>query len=442
MTRGNILHPNCFGVVGLLLVFGLLPAHSQSSDNCQTADSLRIRDLDFQGLKTTSRSVVEREIANQPGSHFTCAKWEEEKQRLLDLDIFADVEVHPQVRDSQVSLVYTFHELPPYIPFVAVSKTEQDGFSIGPALASLNFLGQGIRAEFITRFGGTTELQASLSSTRLADLPLEYDFAILRVDSYNRFEAFHEDSWRAKLDLVHRLGGPIKILYAGEAFYLRTLGLAKNQILLTPEGDFVPRLGGGLVWDGRDRRHDPRHGLYQELRITQNGGLLGGPADYSEWLSDTRVYLPWLSRNTLQLASLYQFRTGEVGETFGRYDEFHVGGVNTLRGYSNDAFRGKSEMVLTLENRTDLVRKRTLKLWRWSAYYGLQGILGVETASLWDHVALMERDFHPGFYAGAHLLMAGIDRIRFEIGSNFAKFQVQSDLGILDKPDIQRFRAR
>ena len=121
---------------------------------------------------------------------------------------------------------------------------------------------------------------------------------------------------------------------------------------------------------------------------------------------------------------------------------FHAGGVNTLRGYPHDAYRGKSECLVDVENRVDLLRKRTLRMWRWSAFYAMQGVLGVESASLWDHEALVERSFHPGYYAGLHLLVAGVDRIRLEFGSNFAKFELETDLGILDKPDIQRFRAR
>jgi outer membrane protein assembly factor BamA len=421
-------------------------AEAPSGEGCPGIAALRIDSIGFEGLRTTRKEVVQRELGNRIGGAFSCAAWETERVRLEDLDIFADVRLRSEAKDSGVFLTYVFRELPPYIPYLAVAKTDQDGLSAGPALASLNFLGQGIRAEFITRFGGTTEFQTSFSAPRLWDLPVKYDLAVLRVDSYNNFEAFHEDSWRAKLELAQNLAGmglpgPAYILYAGELFFMNA-GQGDSGILLDPGGDFVPRLGTGLMWDGRDRRHNPRSGLYQELRLTQNGGFLGGPADFQEWLSDTRAYLPWQSRNTLALSGLYQFRTGALGESFGRYDRFHVGGVNTLRGYGNDAYRGKSEIVLTLENRMDWIRKRTLKLWRWSGYYGLQGVLGWEGASLWDHNAPLERDFHEAGYAGVHLLIAGADRIRFEVGSKFAKFQVESDVGILDKADVQRFRAR
>jgi len=413
---------------------------------CPVPDSLPVDSVVIEGLRTTRAAVVLRELGHRAGEPFSCAEWEAEKARLEDLDIFGDIALRASERDGRVNLTYVVRELPPYIPFVAVSKTEQDGLSLGPALASLNFLGRGIRAEFITRFGGTTEFQASLSSGRLGDWPLQYDFAVLRVDSYNHFEEFHEDSWRTKLDLVHTPVGSVmpkemRFLYAGELFFLRD-GAGDSGVLLNPDGDFVPRLAAGIAWDGRDRRHNPRRGLYQELRFTRNGGPLGGPADFREWLSDTRAYVPLAARYGLALGSLYRFRDGETGDNFGRYDRFHAGGVNTLRGYSADAFRGKSEWILTAENRLDLIRKRTLRLWRWSGYFGLQGVFGAEGASLWDHASLAEGDFHTGLYAGVHLLIAGVDRIRFECGSNSAKFRVSFDIGILDKADVQRFRAR
>jgi outer membrane protein assembly factor BamA len=178
------------------------------------------------------------------------------------------------------------------------------------------------------------------------------------------------------------------------------------------------------------------------LRLMQNGGFLGGPADYREWLSDSRAYVPWSGRNTLAAMALYQFRDGEPGGTFPLYDRFHVGGANTLRGYGRDALRGKSECILTLENRTDLMRKRQIRFWNWGAFLAVQGLIGLEAASLWDHGAPAEGEFHPAAYAGVHLLLAGADRIRLEAGSKFAKFELHWDLGILDKADIQRFRAR
>ena len=433
-----------------LLAFSAIAIPAQEPDSslasCPEAEGRKVTFQDFQGLRTTSVGVVLRELRNHPGDRFSCSKWEAERARLEDLDIFSEVDLDRLVRDSTVALTYRFRELPPYLPFVAVSKTDQDGLSLGPALASLNLFGLGIRAEIITRFGGTTEAQASLSSKRAWILPLQYDLAVLRVDSYNDFDRFHEDSWRTKLDLALGMGDygwpePAYILQGMELFHM-SAHASDTGILLRKGGDWLPRLSAGLRWDGRDRIHLPRKGFYQDLRLMQTGGFLGGPADYREWLSDSRAYLPWAGRNILTAMALYQFRDGIKGETFPVYDQFHVGGANTLRGYGHDALRGKSECILTLENRTDLMRKKQVRFWNWGAFLAVQGLIGVEAASVWDHDAAAEGDFHSSVYAGVHLLLAGADRLRLEAGSKFAKFEFVWDLGMLDKADIQRFRAR
>lgn len=422
----------------LALLSGTLWA-GESAD-CPASDSAGvIRSIELEGLRTTRREVVYRELGHRAGAPFDCAEWERERTRLEDLDIFAEI----RVRSDTGRLVYTFRELPPYIPFVSILLTDQDGFSMGPALASFNFLGRDIRLEAMARFGGTTELLAAVSSPWLGNLPLEYDLALIRVDSYNDFEDFHEDSWRLKLDLQQRLRGRSEILYLGELFWMDATGAPPGtDPTLSPGADFLPRLGLGYLWDGRDRRHNPRAGVYQEVRLTQNGGWLGGDADYLEWLSDTRAYLPWLGRNVLHVAGLYRYRTGEVGTSFPIYDRFHTGGVNSLRGFRRDAFRGRSEWVGTLENRTDLLKKRNFTLWKWGGYFGLQGVIGLEAASLWGHDDLLEGGAEVGLFGGLHLLVAGVDKVRLEGGSNTARLRFEWGLGILEKADAQRFRAR
>ncbi|HLP40653.1 MAG TPA: BamA/TamA family outer membrane protein [Fibrobacteria bacterium] len=457
MPPRPILAP-CFRLLLLFALFVLFalpvaaPAFASptfAGDVCPLPDSVRVDSIVFEGLRTTRGFVVRRELRHRPGVPFSCEDWRIEKARLEDLDIFAEIRLRAEpagdsAGSGPVRLVYVFKELPAYVPFVAVSKTEQDGLSAGPAIASLNLLGRDIRLEIITRFGGTSEMLAAISSPWIGPLPWEYDLALIHIDSYNAFEDFHEDSWRGKLDLQRRIRGPLQLLLNGEMFWIRDGEAVPGAPTptLSPGWDFVPRLGGGLLWDARDRRRNPGRGVYQEVRYTRNGGLLGGDAEYGEWLSDSRAYLPWLGRNVLFLGVLYQYRNGRLGESFPFYDRFHAGGINTLRGFKTDALAGKSEWIANLENRYDLIRMRTVKVGPWDFYYGLQGIIGFEAASLWDHDALLEEKAHAGVYLGMHLLVAGIDRIRIELGSNTAKFEFRTDIGILEKSDAQRFRAR
>ncbi len=436
-----------FLLVLLLLVipgYGVSTSQNESKpdtlvQDCRNSTGHRIHTLGLHGLVHTREEVVRRELAHIESGLFSLEVAEAEKLRLEDLDIFSSVEIHCQDSAGVVMLEYRFREMPPYIPFISMLKTDQDGWSAGPALASLNFLGRDMRIELHSRFGGTTEFLVSLSSPWIGVFPVEYDIFASRVNSFNPLDEFREESWRLGWEFLYRFSPAWGFLLGGEAFYIES---DLPEVLLNPSGDFVPRLGAGLVWDTRDRRLHAERGLYREIRVTQSGGFLGGPADFQEILADMRVYHPLSSRVKLHVAGLYQYRLGELGRDLGLYDDFHVGGANTLRGYAVGALRGKNEVLITAEGRVTVWPRTAFRIWKINGYFAVEGVLGLEAAGVWDEKTVLPTKQHPAGYAGIHLLLAGVDRIRLELGSKSAKAEVKFDVGVWEKPQAQRFRTR
>ncbi len=406
---------------------------------CESVRGNRIHSLHLSGLKHTRPEVVRRELEHAEGGAFSPEARAREQARLEDLDIFAQVAIHCPDSAGEVSLEYRFREMPPYIPFVSLVKTDQDGWSAGPALASLNFLGRDMRIELHSRFGGTTEFLVSLSSPWMGTWPVEYDIFAVRVDSYNPLDDFREESWRVGWELLYRLRPTWDLLAAGEIFHLES---DIPEVLLNPQGDLIPRLGAGLVWDTRNRRLHPDGGFYREIRLTQSGGFLGGPANFQELLTDIRYYRPLGAGFKFHAAVLYQYRFGEMGREIGVYDDFHLGGPNSLRGYAAGALRGRNEMINTLESRYTLIPRRAFQVWMVNGYFAVEGILGVETAGVWDGNAVLPQKLHPAAYGGVHLLLAGVERIRLEVGSKSASADILFDVGVWEKSRAQRFRTR
>ncbi len=415
-------------------VFAAAMATGLWAGECPAPDGLIVSSVEFQGLRHTRPGVVRQALNHHAGKAFFCRGWEEEKGRLKDLDVFAEVSLEASRSGDSLALVYRFQELPPYIPLISVNKTDQDGFSIGPQVVALNFLGTAKRVEVLARFLGTTEYQASISGRQLFGRPIEFDAAWIHVDSYNPFENFHEDSHRFKAEgffpvtRTRRFG----LEAMGEIFFIRS---DTSGITLRSGGDWLPRLGVGLRFDGRDRALQPRRGVFAEGRFTQNGGPLGGPADYPETMGDLRAYIPMASRQGLVASVLVQYRGGGG---MGRYDYFHVGGANTLRGFRDNALWGRSECLLNGEYRFDLLGEKVQRLGPWSVNYGLQLVAGADEAWLGNRM----QDFESGVYAGVHLLVPGIERLRLEIGTNAAAFDVRFHFGLFEKTTAQRFRTR
>ncbi len=409
---------------------------------CQEYDGATITGVRFEGLRHTRDAVVNRELSHREGVRFSCLEWESEKKRLQGLDIFADISVQGEAMDHTVALVYHFKEVPAYIPFITVKKTDQDGFSAGPALASLNFLGQAVRLQGSARFGGTNEILLLVSSRWLHTLPVKYDLAFIRVDSDNAFDDYRETSNRALLEMNYRVKPWLGPILAAELWHLKEDEARPELLLSDGAADWVPRLGAGFILDTRDVLFNPSRGIYHEMRWTQSGGPLGGPADFQEWLSDTRLFLPLASRDIVHATLLYRYRTGELGQTLGIYDDFHLGGGNSLRGFAPNTSSGKSEVLLTLENRFDLLGRRTLSWWKINLHYGLQLVAGLDWAANWNHDALLGGDLFQSAYGGVHVLLPGVDRIRMEVGSGTASLDMVFSLAMFEKSYFQRFRDR
>lgn len=388
------------------------------------------------GLRHTREGVVRRQLQHHVGQPFACPTWEKESARLSDLDVFANIDLQAQRDSGGLALIYRFQELPPYVPYASLAKTDQDGFSAGPAVAALNLFGTGAHMELASRFGGTTEIYGSLVGIEVGTWPLEYDVLLSHVDSWNHLQSFHENSWRFKVDAKQPLGGHWKGVFTGE---FMTLSADSPGVTLTGGSDELPRLGAGLAWDARDRRHLPRLGVYAEARVAQTGGWLGGAADNTEFLTDLRGYLPLGRRNVLVASWLNRWRIGEVGS----YDLYRAGGANSLRGFPHGTGVGKSESIAFLEDRFTLMAHRSLPLWHWAIPLGLEAIAGGEI--LFDG-GLGERGLsqrtYASIYLGLHLLTGGLDRIRLEGGSNISSWDPNFDTGFFDKADAQRFRTR
>lgn len=430
--------------------------------------------ISFEGLRHTHPQVVQRQLRHRIGMPFQCDDWLKEQNRLSDLGIFADIGIEitafpspdstrassPESSSTQgLALTYRFREMPPYVPYVSVAKTDQDGFSAGPAVVALNLFGQAMHLELASRFGGTTEVYGSLSGIEIAAWPLEYDVLLSRIDSYNDPLAFHEESWRFKTDFKQPLfavgsqglrQSPWLTIVGYEYFSLRS---DQPGITLSGEAhetDRLQRVAVGLAYDARNRRRLPDRGWYVEARVQQSGqgstawsGSSGDAAGFSrEYLLDMRGYWPVTRRQNLAISFLHRYREGDIPI----YDLYRAGGANSLRGFAKDTRLDQSESICFFEDRLTFLPARTLKVWHWGIPLTLQAILGVEWLRSWGKRPFSDADDLVSLYVGVHVLTGGLDRVRVEGGSNITShhpgFAPHADIGFFDKADAQRFRTR
>ena len=465
-----------------------------------------VSSIRFEGLEHTNPRVVERELLNRVGEPFSVEKFEAEKRRLQDLDLFTEITVScnagllslsnqaldsvspplrfeddtlqndslrskSELRNSNSSaspredslssfasrlssVTYSFKEIFRWIPSPAGKETDRDGLMIGLALANLNVLGEDIRAEVQYRtstdpFFENNEYAFYVSSPYLFGVPLGWNFEFLRTDSYDDIHGYQDDSWLVDLDLDYEI-----------LPHLSLLGTVAGRIL--KNADFLPEFGLGFAFDFRDSKLDTRKGVYYEYMLTHVG--LGDESDcdmsvdklckemggenYWELLTDARAY--WtLSRFVTGATALARYRPGDVKF----YDYYYHGGPNTFRGRGGSALGGKEdeadsvrlgvhEVLLTLEERFVLMERHAASVMGVNFFYGVQLVAGFDGSLLWDSGRPGWDDYEGAVYGGLHLVIPALDRIRFEVGYRPDRGEPAFYFGLFDKVTSSRWRSR
>ncbi len=424
------------------------------------SDGVVVSSIEFKGLEHTKPRVVERELLNRVGEPFSAEKFEAEKLRLQDLDLFTEITVactpaapqpsNPAPRAS--SLTYTFKEIFRWIPSPAGKETDRDGLMLGLALANLNVLGEDIRAEIQYRtstdpFLDNNEYALYVSSPYFFGLPLGWNFEFLRTDSYDDIRGYQDDSWLVDLDLDYVL-----------LPHLSLLGTLAGRIL--ERAAFLPEFGLGFAFDYRDSKLDSRKGVYYEYMLTHVGGtdefLVAceggcesmGSEDYWELLTDARAYFT-VSRFVTGATALARFRPGDVKF----YDYYYHGGPNTFRGRGGTSFGGEDdeadsvrlgvhEVLLTLEERFVLMERHAASVLGVNFFYGVQLVAGLDGSLLWDKGHPGWEDYEGAVYGGVHLVIPALDRIRFEVGYRPDRGEPAFYFGLFDKVTSARWRSR
>ena len=87
--------------------------------------------VEIEGREATREHVVTREIHTRVGEPLDRETIEEDVQRLENLQVFSEIEIEVEAgREDHVRVRFVVREMPPWVPLLALTYTEQDGFSV------------------------------------------------------------------------------------------------------------------------------------------------------------------------------------------------------------------------------------------------------------------------------------------------------------------------
>lgn len=413
--------------------------HAQTSP--QTAYGKILREIRFEGVRYTDVDVITRELASKVGEPYLEENAKKDFARLDGLDICSNIQMRAREDSTGVILTIRARELYPYMPFFSYEVSDENGFSIGPGFQSVSLLRRDIFFSGVARFGGATNINLFINNPWVAGNHLSYTLNFFQRDRFNKVDEFNEIATELYVTLASYLGESGRI--GGRFAFQSVKSDVPGRTLSADNRDNVATVALFLGYDSRDLWSNPHNGWWNEIEVSQVGGLWGD-GDFWRVNLDVRRYLPVLPRHTLALFSLVTLSSGTRGEDFAAWQDFSLGGTNSVRGWELGSRHGKNQMLSTAEYRVTVLEPRLLTL-----PFGLTLDVGVEVSAFGDLGAAWDerrefaaRNFIGGYGLGVRLLVPFVNMFRFDFALGESGKSVQLNIGAFSKAVAQRFRVR
>lgn len=395
--------------------------------------------IDISGNSITRRYVIAREIETAVGQPLRVATVEADHVRLENLGLFASIEILPTDLGNAVELEYRVREMPWIIPYIKFRYTEQDGWSVGPAVSSLNLFGLGMRVSGNYLAGANNQFTLSMNWPWITGHHVSADFyaaRLYRTDSLNEFE---ETSDEIKLWMGRYLGRSGR-LRGGISFF--RMQADRDSVTLTANNDdrFL-RAGLALGIDTRDSWRNPRSGWWGEVLAKRTWG------DGDWWFGelDIRRYQPTWREQGFVLGVLASHNSGQVGVDFPGYFQYRLGGANSVRGYDIDELGkelfGQNQFLATAEYRVVALDLQPIPVFKWAVSAGLSLAVFADYGQAWNGSDPPDGGGKWGYGTGLRILVPGVDMVRTDVAVGDDGV-VYFHLGVWDKLTAQRERLR
>lgn len=336
----------------------------------------------------TKEYVVRRELSQRPGALYNVQQLQKDFRALNNLNYFESINPVVEVAENlTVSITWELTERRTGQISVGAGYSPRQQLIGRAELSDQNFRGKGqgvsISGEIGT-FGGDGAPSVELT---FHEPWLTKDKTSVTVSLYNklvyRFSRNLVDFQNADRYFERRFGGQISF---GRPFqWPISLGLRAERINtgdLPKKVDF-PRQDGTIfavnasrVWNSRDYPQNPTSGNY--LRFTTEVGHASldkgvatenfGSSIFNKYIVDARKYIPLRKRKATKEPEREQeaqkmpvlalrFLAGTVLGDVPFFEQFFLGGAESLRGYLEDRFWGNTMFLGSVEYRRPIINR-------------------------------------------------------------------------------------
>jgi outer membrane protein insertion porin family len=348
----------------------------------------RISRIEISGLKKTSEELVRRQIRTKPGDAFDQIKLQQDLNRIADMGFFEPAGgVDRSLRDDP--------DQPGSIILTIILKERRTGqLSLGLGfdnrskitgflgVADTNFRGTGRRVSANAELGSRRTFELGYGDPFVGENNASYDFSLfnriiyreprsvvniagVNVDQTLSFEE-RRTGLRANFTKPLDINRDKSILFGlrSERARLFQVDNQQNVIPLDLPADAsgrVSALSAGYLRDKRDLRSDASRGSREQIIVEKAFAVLGGTTNFTKLDIDLRRYIPLMAAPKIgELPKLVLAGRLVAGGSIGQlpaFEQYFVGGPDTVRGYDVDERFGDNQIYSNLELRYRIQKK-------------------------------------------------------------------------------------
>ena len=319
-----------------------------------------------------------RTLSSRQGEPFHHEALKADHRRLDALRRFSSIEIRAEAAGDEVLLLVDIQETLRLLPFLALSVTDENGASVGAGFRGINLLGGGSQSSATVMGGGATTVGARVERPTVTPGAWELDASVAYRSRRNELFDFDETSTTISGDAGWNWTDRMRVGGHGEFVWFDTGG---SDIALSADGtDHLPSAAGYFSYNSLDSMSNPREGW---LATVDAGGQFG---DARAWtlVLDGRRYQPLSAKSTLSVVGFGSFQSGEIGRDLPEYEEFGVGGANSVRGWSLGSRLGKHQAIGTVEYLYTLVPVRPFTVFGLNLYGGVQAAAFSDVGLAWN----------------------------------------------------------
>ena len=393
-----------------------------------------LEDYKVKGNKKTKDYVILREMRQKTGEPFNANLARRSMQRVYNLGFFEDVNVkmNPGVEPNAVVMEIDVKEKRTGSFGIGAGYSSSDGMVGMVSISDTNFRGMGDTISLSYEMSGDdTDARGYTFMYRRPWLDKKETSGTVRL--YNR--TYEYDDYNSNGDHVESFmrkysGGELTLSRPMSEYSTNfiTLKNRKDKYVRHTENGLAgdrslnaPWIGKNFgttrsitlehVTDTRDNVYEPTTGARASLSAEFAG--FGGDFNFQKYTISDAQYFKVGHAQVLVARGQYGVGNGSISE----YNQFRLGGQDTIRGYREDQFRGNRMALLSLEYRFPIVSKVTGALFTdyggaWDSGFApenLHGSVGVGLG-LNTPIGPLRLDYGRGSQGG---------RVHFRVGGTF-----------------------